>query len=66
MKKPIVDALVQPLLSAWTIAYTSVISPPVAVTAPATSNARAACSSLDSGIRRSESTNVAMPTGTLT
>src|SRR3954451_8073022 len=40
--------------------------PPVAVTAPATSKVRCSSSSRDSGTKRSESTNAAMPTGTLT
>src|SRR3954451_6426743 len=40
--------------------------PPVAVTAPATSKVRCSSSSRDSGTKRSESTNAAMPTGTFT
>src|SRR3984893_6993291 len=65
-KKPIVVVEPQPFRSAWTIAYTSAIRPPVAVIAPATSQLRCACSSLRCGTRRNENTTAAAPTGTLT
>ena len=47
------------------MAYTSSISPPVTATAPATSKLRAIVVSFDSGTRRSDNRNTAMPTGTL-
>ena len=42
------------------------MSPPVTATAPATSKLLCACSSFDSGTKRSERKKVAIPTGTLT
>ena len=63
---PITSPDPQPFSAERTIPYTSRISADVIVTAPATSKLLCACSSFDSGTRRSERAKVAMPTGTLT
>ena len=66
VKNPPVCSDVQPFSWAFTIPYTSASKPAVTVTAPATSKLLCACSSFDSGTKRSDRTNTAIPTGTLT